>query len=148
MTREELIQRFVSVEFNRFLDYYKDNPDLDQSEQRSSKGDKKSFRFTTFKLNLGSNIGMNKRELMRFVNQLKVTRSIEIGLIEIMKEHSFIALDAEYEERLLKAFNRSKFKGVPVQASLAEAKGNRQGRRKTGNNDKPDRRSGYRKAQG
>ena len=148
MTREELIQRFVSVEFNRFLDYYKDIPDLDQSEQRSSKGDKKSFRFTTFRLNLGSNIGMNKRELMRFVNQLKVTRSIEIGLIEIMKEHSFIALDAEYEERLLKAFNRSKFKGVPVQASLAEAKGNRQGRRKTGNNDKPDRRSGYRKAQG
>jgi ATP-dependent RNA helicase DeaD len=107
-----LIQRFVSVEFNRFLDYYKDIPDLDQSEQRSSKGDKKSFRFTTFKLNLGSNIGMNKRELMRFVNQLKVTRSIEIGLIEIMKEHSFIALDAEYEEKLLKAFNRSKFKGV------------------------------------
>lgn len=130
MTREELIQRFVSIEFNRFLDYYQNLPDLDQSAEHKAKGDKKSFRFSTFKLNLGSNNGITKRDLMRFVNQLKVTRSIEIGLIEIMKDYSLIALDSDYENQLLKAFNRNKYKGIPVVASLSEVNKNRKGRRK------------------
>jgi ATP-dependent RNA helicase DeaD len=129
MTREELIQRFVSIEFNRFLDYYQNLPDLDQSAEVKSKGDKKSFRFSTFHLNLGSNNGITKRDLMRFINQLKVTRSIEIGLIEIMKEYSLIALDSEFENQLLKALNRSKYKGIPVVATLSEAKKDRPGRR-------------------
>ena len=39
LSKEELIQRFVSIEFNRFLDYYKDSKDINvhlQKEKRSS----------------------------------------------------------------------------------------------------------------
>ncbi|MBZ0241955.1 MAG: DEAD/DEAH box helicase, partial [Bacteroidales bacterium] len=35
MSREELIKRFVSIAFNRFLDYYRDAPDLNVDESRS-----------------------------------------------------------------------------------------------------------------
>jgi len=34
MTKEEVITRFVSVEFNRFLDYYRNAPDLNESEKK------------------------------------------------------------------------------------------------------------------
>lgn len=141
MTREELIQRFVSMEFNRFLDYYKDLPDLDQSNEAKTKGDKKSFSFVTFWLNIGSDNGLTKRGLMRFVNQMKVTRSIEIGLIEIMKEHCLIALDASYKDQLLKAFNRNKYKGIPIVASITENKTERKGRRKSEHPWQPSRES-------
>jgi ATP-dependent RNA helicase DeaD len=40
LSREELIKRFVSAEFNRFLDYYKNAPDLNVTErsERSERG--------------------------------------------------------------------------------------------------------------
>ena len=33
LSREELIKHFISVEFNRFLEYYKDAPDLNYHRQ-------------------------------------------------------------------------------------------------------------------
>jgi hypothetical protein len=72
---------------------------------------------------------------------MKVTRSIEIGLIEIMKEHCLIALDASYKDQLLKAFNRNKYKGIPIVASLTENKTERKGRRKSEHPWQPSRES-------
>ena len=42
LSREELIKRFVSIEFNRFLNYYKDAVDLsvEVKSMRNSRGDK------------------------------------------------------------------------------------------------------------
>ena len=37
LDREELVKRFVSLEFNRFLDYYRNAPDLNASEQKKSR---------------------------------------------------------------------------------------------------------------
>ncbi len=37
LEREELIKHFVSMEFNRFLDYYKDAPDINVYETRESR---------------------------------------------------------------------------------------------------------------
>jgi len=136
MTREELIQRFVSVEFNRFLSYYKDIKELAPSEERSpdqpkkrsweTKGrqegdrdiDKSQFVFKTFRLNLGHSVQVNKRELMRYINQLKVARGIEIGQINISDNFCHIDLDARFENQLLKAFKANKYKGIPVEASV------------------------------
>lgn len=120
LSREELIQRFVSVEFNRFLNYYKDASDLDFGPEQASREEKKSFVFKTFKLSLGYAQNLTKRELMRYINQLKVTRSIEIGQIDIFPDFCLVELDAEYAEQLLKAFARHKYKGIPVNAALGE----------------------------
>ncbi|MDD4308854.1 MAG: DEAD/DEAH box helicase [Candidatus Cloacimonetes bacterium] len=114
MTREELIQRFVSVEFNRFLNYYKDNFDLDQPEEKRTRESKQSFTFKTFRLSIGANQQLNKRELMRYINKLKVARSIEIGQIDIYKDYCLVDLDARYEEQLLKAIPRNKVLGIPI----------------------------------
>ena len=39
LDREELIKHFVSVEFNRFLDYYKNAPDINVDESKQSERD-------------------------------------------------------------------------------------------------------------
>ena len=43
LSKEEMIKRFVSIEFNRFLDYYRNAPDLDAG---SSSGDDRGCRET------------------------------------------------------------------------------------------------------
>ncbi len=37
LDREELVKRFVSIEFNRFLDYYRNAPDLNAAEHKKSR---------------------------------------------------------------------------------------------------------------
>ena len=48
LSKEELIKKFVSVEFNRFLDYYKNAPDLnveaDRRGDRNERNDRRSDR--------------------------------------------------------------------------------------------------------
>jgi ATP-dependent RNA helicase DeaD len=41
LSREDMIKRFVSVEFNRFLTYYKNAPDLNIADTVSDRGDKR-----------------------------------------------------------------------------------------------------------
>ncbi|MDY0151354.1 MAG: DEAD/DEAH box helicase [Candidatus Cloacimonas sp.] len=120
MTREELIQRFVSVEFNRFLTYYKDSFDLEAPEEKRPREKKENFTFTTFRLSIGAKQQLTKRELMRYVNRLKVARSIEIGQIDIFGDHCLIDLEARYEAQLLKAFTRNKVLGIPILATVVE----------------------------
>ena len=146
MTREDLIKRFVSVEFNRFLNYYKDIPDLnnmgeardsrdsrnsrDSRDSRDSKDsreprerrDKSSFSFSTFRLNVGLSNGLTKRDLMRYINSLRVTRGIEIGQINIFGDYSLIDLDAKYENELKKAISQTPFNGQKIDPSVAPAK--------------------------
>jgi ATP-dependent RNA helicase DeaD len=132
LTREELIKRFVSVEFNRFLSYYKDATDLDVvSESNSGSGlrpnvrtrfDKKSVTFSTFELNIGYRENLTKRELLKFVNRLRVAQSIEIGHIDITADTCTVELDAEYNQDLMMAFNKSKYLGTPVQAKIVNNK--------------------------
>lgn len=141
MSREELIQRFVSVEFNRFLSYYKDSADLNQSEQRHSPREDKAVAFTIFRLAVGKSHGATKRDLMNFINRLKVARSIEIGHINIAQDHTLIELDSAFESQLLKAFSRSAYNGSQLNASIQAASS--QGRQ-----DKGERRYGPRKDNG
>ncbi len=120
LSREELIQRFVSVEFNRFLNYYKDTTDVANLGDQQIREPKTSFSFKTFKLTLGAKHQLTKRELMRYINQLKVTRGIEIGQINIFQDYTMVELDGEFEAQLLKAFNRNKYRGVAFTATVVD----------------------------
>lgn len=118
MSREELIQRFVSVEFNRFLSYYKDSADLNQSSVQQSPREDKNVMYKTFKLGVGKRNGVNKRDLMTFINRLKVSRSIEIGHINVAEGHTLIELDGAYEKQLLKAFAQNNYNGETLNATV------------------------------
>ena len=125
LSREELIQRFVSVEFNRFLNYYKDISDLDHGQEERPKREgkfekKEDCSFKTFQLNIGLSHGLTKRDLMRYINQLKVSRSIEIGQIDIYQDHCLIDIDGQFERQLLEAMSKFKYKGLTLTVSTVQ----------------------------
>ncbi len=122
--REELIQRFVSVEFNRFLAYYKNAQDLNKTEKKNKDKPKKKGEtiFSRFHINIGSKDKLTVRGIIRMVNSNRDIKNIEIGKIEILKTFSFFETDSRYEKAVLKAFKKMKFEETPVKVELSNSK--------------------------
>jgi ATP-dependent RNA helicase DeaD len=122
--REDLIKHFVSVEFNRFLAYYKDAEDLNVAahDRRESEGIKKrsATSFSRFFISVGSKSNLTVPRLIGLINDYTHTRNIEIGKIEIMKKFSFFEIDKQHEKDILKAFKNAKYEGGSVTVQLSK----------------------------
>ncbi len=114
ISKEELIKRFVSLEFNRFLDYYRDTEDLNVVESKTEKKDKNSGNFTRLFINIGKLDGLQPSDLIGLINDVTHIRDIRIGKIDIMKTFSFFETDSNYVELLLAAFRKVKYEGRNV----------------------------------
>ncbi len=84
MSHEELIQRFVSVEFNRFLEYYKNTGDINAGvkpgdKERGKNGRDDGTVYSRFFISLGSRDGMNPNKLMGLINETCNRRDMRIG---------------------------------------------------------------------
>ena len=98
--REELIKKFVSVEFNRFLNYYKNAKDLNIDEFSKDKRNA-DVKFTRFFINLGQMDKITPPELIGVINDLTQQKNITIGKIDIKKNFSFFEADSIYKDKIL-----------------------------------------------
>jgi ATP-dependent RNA helicase DeaD len=112
LDREELIKKFVSVEFNRFLSYYNNLKDVETPvESLKFKSNKSSnYNFTRFFINLGMLDSLKPKTLIDMINEFTGTNDIEIGDIEILKTFSFFDIDSDYADRIIFAF-KNKYSG-------------------------------------
>lgn len=131
MDREELIKRFVSMEFNRFLEYYKNAPDINVSNvaekrqggmerkrgdaTRSSGGRQKFARFI---LNIGRRQGIDPQALIRKINSIPGAGRIDVGKIEIMRNRAMIEADSRFTAKILAAFQQAKINGKTVSVEV------------------------------
>jgi len=149
LDRDELIKKFISVEFNRFSDYYKNTPDLNKpSDERGSKrgdrsrGENSNEGYSRFFLNLGSMDNLGPTELIGLVNDITGVRDIPIGEIDIKKSFSFFEVDSEYKDQLLDTFNQAEFKGRKINLEISDrAASSGSGGRRRFNDKKPFNRS-------
>ena len=118
LEREELIKRFVSIEFNYFLDYYKNTVDINVDEKTDTK--KKTGEMCRFFINLGRKDDLTPPLLIGLVNDISRRLSIRIGKIDIMHSFSFFDAEAYYKDTILKAFNKKSFKGHKIFVQEAE----------------------------
>lgn len=141
MDRDELLKRFVSLEFTTFLDYYKHAKDLNVSESgRDERGGKirggNVHGFTRFHINVGQKQQMKVPNLIGLINEKTRKRDIEIGKIEILRNFSFFEADSEHEQLILDSFKNEE--GIEVQISIPEKRDDR------GSNERSERRGGDR----
>jgi ATP-dependent RNA helicase DeaD len=134
LTREELIQRFVSVEFNRFLDYYKDAEDLTVSYEKSKRSTDAGQ--TRFFVNIGKAHRLDVKNLIGLIIDATDDRTIPIGTIDLMNDFSFFEVDESYTEQILDAFSDDiTYRGqrVSVEVSKPRKEGDRRGGGRGGN---------------
>ena len=134
LDREELIKRFVSLEFNTFLSYYENAPDLNDSDQmrrgdRSESSDTRGKRrddenMTRFFINIGRKDKLNPARLIGLINEQQIAKNIEIGQIEILDTFSFFELDKNYTEDTISSFEKDdvSFEGRGVNVEVTEKK--------------------------
>lgn len=152
LDKEDLIKRFVSLEFNRFLDYYKNAPDLNVPDEKDFKqqGRDKGKRRGSDKdykrlfINVGKNHGLNAQRLMGLVNESTRDRNIPIGKIDIMKSFSFFEIDQQYTDKVLEGLNGYGFEGVKINSEIAKEKPSGGGNDRGGYRDKRRKASGAR----
>ncbi|HCY77189.1 MAG TPA: DEAD/DEAH box helicase [Ignavibacteriales bacterium] len=125
MDRNDLIQRFVSIEFNRFLEYYKNIPDLYipseskfKERERSTRGGKGNY--TRYFLNLGVTDDLKPAQLIGMINDFTGMRDIEIGEIEILKNFSFFEADSTFQNEIIEGFKGKKLKKRDINLEIAE----------------------------
>jgi ATP-dependent RNA helicase DeaD len=124
ISRDELIRRFVSIEFNQFLSYYKDAEDLNGDDTRGQKRFTNE-NFTRFYINLGKMDRINPAKLMGLINETLNKNDIEIGQIEILKSFSFFEIDKAYEDTVIKVFKNIDYNGRAIIVEITSKPKNR-----------------------
>jgi ATP-dependent RNA helicase DeaD len=130
LDREQLIKKFISLEFNRFLQYYKNAPDLNQ--QVGGKDRKSSFQknaaahqgnndFARVHLNVGRRNGILPENLISMINAAPGGGRIKVGKIEIMRNTATIEGDSRFISQILGAFQHFKINGKAVTAKVVQA---------------------------
>jgi ATP-dependent RNA helicase DeaD len=132
MDREEFIRRVVSLEFDRFLDDYRNGEDIsdiipenDTSYERPGKRgsrEKYSGNYTRLFINLGKSDGFYPEQLIELVNNNTKGRKVPIGKIDLLKSFSFFEVETGYADDLMKALNNSKFMNQKVAVEIAQPK--------------------------
>jgi len=134
LDREDLIKKFVSLEFNTMLKYYENSKDLnDLSSRENSRARTINENMTRFFINIGRKDNLNPGKLIGLINEQNIGDKVEIGSIDILDTFSFFELDKNFEDKTLEAFanNQPDFDGrsVNIEITKKERSGGGGGRR-------------------
>lgn len=138
LSKEEVIQHFVSVEFNRFLQYYSNIKDIstlrgkryekDRSYDRSydrgrgrgrdrnkkkygaNKERGKNMEMGIYKINFGRKDGFNPKSLFTMINNNQSLRGIEIGDIDVQSSSTKFEADKSYDKKILRFLGSEKYR--------------------------------------
>ena len=118
---EEIIKKFMSVEFNRYHADYQKAPDLNIKEEPKFRRDN-SFssrsmddrKFTSYTINLGSINKIKPDTLINIINRQTHDIKIAIGKIDIGKKFSYFEAESKHDKHLKMAFSKAKYKGQPL----------------------------------
>ena len=108
LSKEELIRRFVSAEFNRFLDYYRGAEDINVNvKKRPTKAEKADHRLAgntqRFFINVGRLDNLKEGAIVRLVCDTSGISSKKLGRIELKREFSFFDVEKKVAKKVLKA---------------------------------------------
>src|SRR5690606_40025664 len=134
LSKEDLIKRFASVEFNRFLEYYKNAKDLNVNTDNvriQEKGDRSgrsgrrngtNVGFTRLFINLGTVDEFNRGSLLGFIcNNGKVSGK-SVGKIDLKGVYSFFEVEDKDVDSLYANFKNIEFNGRDVRIENAGAR--------------------------
>ena len=145
LSKEDVIKRMVSMEFNRFLEYYRDREEIQTAtDSRGERGTRTEGRgsrdnggsrtaapgFTRLFINLGKMDNFFPNELINLLNSNTRGR-IELGRIDLMKNFSFFEVDEKEAQNVIKALNRTNWNGRRVSVEIAGEEGG-EGRKSSG----------------
>lgn len=140
--KEDIIKKIVTVTFGRFLDYYKNAPEIEKpstsrskgGDGRGSRGVGKGYRersrgprqaeagFTRLFINLGKTDGFYPGEVMQFINKHVQGRQ-EVGHIDLLQKQSYVEVPEKDAKKVMNALDGLTYKGRKVRCNDANEGG-------------------------
>lgn len=108
LSREEIIKKFVSLEFNRFMDYYKNTPDLNMKSSTQKRAQRAVERSDSNEdrmfINIGKKDGIDVPRLLTLIHKQCGVRGKYIGRVDLKGVFSFFDVEKEYTNEIVKGF--------------------------------------------
>jgi len=141
---EEIVLKFISMELNSFLDYYKDSGDLNASHEsggssrgreraggKGRPGGRESGGFNRnlsgskkkFFISLGEKQNLNKGALLRLVCSETGIESNHMGRIDIHSRHAFFEVDDQVANKILPSIKEGTYEGKSFEVTYSQDKG-------------------------
>lgn len=155
--KEDIIKKMVTITFGRFLDYYKNAPQIlkpsskrNERSERAERGASGSRRprkaeagFRRLFINLGKQDGFYPGEIMQFMNHHIHGRQ-EVGHIDLLQRFSYIEVPKADAEKVMRALNGVSYKGREVRCNDADEGGHGRESRSTRNSSRGHENGGRR----
>ncbi len=139
LDRDELIRRVVSLEFDRFLDDYRNEEDIidpvPQKEERKSRTVKKGSHgqsgegYARLFINFGKADDFFPDQLISLINSNTRGMKVPIGKIDLYRDFSFFEVEEAYSDDLIRAMKKAKYMGKRVVVQIAQEKNEERGAR-------------------
>lgn len=132
LSKEDLIERFASVEFNRFLKYYRNAPDINIYPKGARKGGG-AGHFTTSDdrggnqgqqrlfMNVGEMDGVSRKDFVKLLSRTFGVPADAIGQVDISRSYMHFNLDAAYVTVVRQGLSEFSINGRRLRVDDADA---------------------------
>ncbi len=138
LSKEDIIKRFASIEFNRFLEYYRDARDLNKSEKKSFFDERDGRSDGGFSsgdrifINVGKMDGLETGTLLGLICDYGDVSKDKVGKIDLKGAYSFFEVGKEFTSQIMKGFEGVEVRGRKVRLEMT---GGRRPEKSSGNDE-------------
>ena len=134
--KEDILKKMVTITFGRFLNYYKNAPEIEKPsskrtpEGKGTKGKVSNGRrkheteagFQRLFINIGKADGFYPGEIMQYLNRHIKGRQ-EVGHIDLLEKFCYIEVPQDDAPKVMRALNGTYYKGREVRCNDADEAG-------------------------
>jgi ATP-dependent RNA helicase DeaD len=133
LSKEELIKKMVSVEFNRFIAYYKKNRDISNQSSGSERrerddregGSRESNNggATRYFVNIGSRDNFDWMSLKDYLKETLDLGRDDVFKVDVKEGFSFFNTDPEHTDKVMEILNNVQLEGRRINVEISKNDG-------------------------
>ncbi|HEX8269049.1 MAG TPA: DEAD/DEAH box helicase [Flavobacterium sp.] len=129
LSKEELIKKMVSVEFNRFINYYKKTKDLSSQSSGSERRDDREPRefnnngAVRYFVNIGSRDNFDWMSLKDFLKETLDLGRDDVYKVDVKEGFSFFNTDPEHSDKVMEVLNNIQLEGRRINVEISKNDG-------------------------
>ena len=132
LSKEELIKKMVSVEFNRFINYYKKTRDISgmsSGNDRRERSDDREPRennnggATRYFVNIGSRDNFDWMQLKDYLKETLDLGRDDVFKVDVKEGFSFFNTDPEHTDKVMEILNNATLEGRRINVEISKNDG-------------------------
>jgi ATP-dependent RNA helicase DeaD len=122
-SRDELLQRLMSVEFSRLHDYYEKKSNVISSKDIRDEKNSKKTKDTRYTINIGSRDDYDWKVLKEFLIDFLSMNAGDIYHVDVMDNLSYFNTSTDKKDIVLKAFESYSIDGRSIKVRVTQKRG-------------------------